>query len=48
MSNRGIIEVIAKVWIILGGDKEGFEWCYRMIAEEIGRISKGNKHEDGV
>ena len=41
--NDRVIEVIAKVWIILGGDKEGFERCYRMIAEEIGRISKGNK-----
>ena len=46
--NDRIIEVIAKVWIILGGDKEGFEWCYHMIAEEIARISKGSKQEDGV
>ena len=48
MSNRGIIEAVAKFWIILGGDKEGFERCYHMIAEEIGRRSKGNKQEDGV
>jgi len=48
MSNGEIIEAIAKLWISLGGDKEGFEWCYHMIAEEIGRRSKGNKQEDGV
>jgi len=39
-SDKEIIEAIATLWISLGGDKEGFEWCQDKIAKEIERKGK--------
>ena len=35
MNDNDRIDIIAFIWIKLGGDAEGFSWTYRKIQERI-------------
>ena len=37
-TDKKLIDSIAHLWIILGGDKDGFEIVHRDIAARIGEI----------
>jgi hypothetical protein len=40
MTDDKLVTIIANIWIILGGDKEGFEILQREIAEKILEVIK--------
>jgi hypothetical protein len=40
MGDTEIIEYIAKLWVELGGDSEGFLWTERKIYEKIKELEE--------
>jgi hypothetical protein len=41
--DENLQETIAAIWVIWGGDSEGFEWSYRDILEKI-KQKEGDSH----
>lgn len=44
MTDRQICEKVAELWIELGGDIDGFKWCYFLILSQINEKLKENKN----
>lgn len=35
MSDKEVIEQVARLWLALGGDAEGLEWTWRQLRDKI-------------
>ena len=40
MSDKEIIETTARLWISLGGDAEGLDYCYCQLKDKINEYLK--------
>lgn len=38
MSDRSLINEVAKLWVELGGDSEGVAWSWRLLKERVAQI----------
>ena len=47
VSDNEIMEVMAKLWIALGGDEDGFRWSTTEIAQRIKLLMKDKENRDG-
>lgn len=39
MSDKELIARVARLWVDLGGDGEGVEWCWRDLRDKVNQIS---------
>ena len=40
MTDSKLIEQVAQLWIALGGDAEGVEWCWRDLRDKVEELAK--------
>mgnify|MGYP000247663533 CR=1 FL=1 len=45
MTDKKLIETIARIWVENGGDEEGLDWCYLELREAI-RELREKENED--
>ena len=42
-NDEELVEEMAKLWVSLGGDAEGFEWLQHKIKQKIKELEKGGE-----
>jgi len=40
MSDDKLIEMVARLWVVSGGDADGFCYCWQKIKDKIVELSK--------
>jgi hypothetical protein len=45
MNDAKLIEKIAELWIELGGDAEGVEYCWKMLRDRVKEITDFDNNE---
>jgi len=41
MSDEEMLQRVAALWIELGGDADGVEWCWRQLRDEVAKQQGG-------